>query len=62
MHFKYIGYLVDSLLYREAGPLMVSPTGQFIVPSTLPGALLVNFITKNLQDAKQKNIEYQRLV
>lgn len=39
---------------------MVSPTGQFIVPATMPGALLVNFITKNLEDAKQKNNEYQR--
>lgn len=41
---------------------MVSPTGQFIVPATLPGDLLVNFITTNLKEADRKNREYQRLV
>ena len=31
----------------EAGPLMVSPTGQFIVPASCPGFLLFDFITEN---------------
>ncbi|KAJ8970873.1 hypothetical protein NQ314_000998 [Rhamnusium bicolor] len=49
----------EIVVETEAGPLMVSPTGQFIVPSTLPGALLVNFITTNLEEAHNKNREYQ---
>lgn len=39
---------------------MVSPTGQFIVPCSLPGNLLVNFITTNLKDAYDKKTTYQR--
>uniref|UniRef100_A0A8D8PWF6 T-cell activation inhibitor, mitochondrial n=1 Tax=Cacopsylla melanoneura TaxID=428564 RepID=A0A8D8PWF6_9HEMI len=35
----------------EAGPLMVSPTGQFIVPASCPPSLLVSFITENLEEA-----------
>lgn len=42
----------------EAGPLMVSPTGQFIVPSSCPGFLLVSFITENLKMAAQRTEEY----
>ncbi|KAL1458767.1 hypothetical protein WDU94_008883 [Cyamophila willieti] len=36
----------------EAGPLMVSPTGQFIVPASCPPSLLVNFITEHLEEAE----------
>lgn len=39
---------------------MVSPTGQFIVPASCPGFLLVNFITDNLVIAKEKMILYQK--
>lgn len=39
---------------------MVSPTGQFIVPCTIPGTLLVNFITNHLQEATERNFQYQR--
>ncbi|KAJ8920872.1 hypothetical protein NQ315_015665 [Exocentrus adspersus] len=49
----------EIVVETEAGPLMVSPTGQFIVPATLPGEILVNFITKNLEEAGKKNGEYQ---
>nr|XP_023025344.1 T-cell activation inhibitor, mitochondrial isoform X1 [Leptinotarsa decemlineata] len=49
----------EMVVETEAGPLMVSPTGQFIVPSSIPGELLVNFITKNLHLASQRNREYQ---
>lgn len=34
-----------------AGPLMVSPTGQFIVPASCPGSLVVNFIDSNMEEA-----------
>lgn len=46
------------MYFREAGPLMVSPTGQFIVPSTCPGFLLVNFITENMEEAARLTVEY----
>lgn len=39
---------------------MVSPTGQFIVPATHPGSLLVDFITTNIDEAKQKQIMYDK--
>lgn len=39
---------------------MVSPTGQLIVPATHPGALLVDFITKNMEDARQRQISYNK--
>lgn len=35
----------------EAGPLMLSPGGQFITPSSCPVSLLVNFISENLTEA-----------
>lgn len=39
---------------------MVSPTGQFIVPSTCPGSLLVDFITDNLSDAAHRTSVYKQ--
>lgn len=49
----------ELVVETEAGPLMVSPTGQFIVPSSCPSTLLVNFITDNLDEAKRLNKHYQ---
>lgn len=46
----------------EAAPLMVSPTGQFIVPASCPSFLLVAFITEHLDEAKRLNKHYQRYV
>lgn len=46
--------------FSEAGPLMVSPTGQFIIPSSLPGQLLVNFLTENMEEAKIKAKNYEQ--
>ncbi|KAH8302627.1 hypothetical protein KR044_009003 [Drosophila immigrans] len=42
----------------EAGPLMVSPTGQFITPATCPGAILVDFITQNMKLARVRIDKY----
>ncbi|KAH8366181.1 hypothetical protein KR093_010055, partial [Drosophila rubida] len=42
----------------EAGPLMVSPTGQFITPATCPGAILVDFITQNMKLARDRMAKY----
>lgn len=53
--FKNFEIVVET----EAGPLMVSPTGQFIVPSSCPGSLLVSFLTDNLQDASNRIKKYQ---
>ncbi|KAL4716371.1 hypothetical protein ACJJTC_006733 [Scirpophaga incertulas] len=42
----------------EAGPLMVSPTGQFITPSSCPTSELVTFIANNLDEATTLMTEY----
>lgn len=39
---------------------MVSPTGQFIIPATYPGFLLVDFITNNMVEAKDKIVKYSQ--
>lgn len=39
---------------------MLSPTGQFIVPSSCPGFLLVNFITENLNEAAKRLAHYNK--
>ncbi|XP_057670464.1 T-cell activation inhibitor, mitochondrial-like [Diorhabda carinulata] len=49
----------EIVVETEAGPVMVSPTGQFIVPSTIPGSYLVNFITNNLDHASKKMTIYK---
>ncbi|CAH0556463.1 unnamed protein product [Brassicogethes aeneus] len=50
----------EIVVETEAGPLMLSPTGQFIVPCTLPGSLLVGFITSNLEEAKKRMENYNK--
>ncbi|CAK1600882.1 unnamed protein product [Parnassius mnemosyne] len=42
----------------EAGPLMVSPTGQFITPSSCPADELIAFIANNLDEATLLLTEY----
>lgn len=39
---------------------MVSPTGQLIAPATIPGFMLVDFISSNLEEAKNKANIYKR--
>lgn len=48
--------------YRAAGPLMLSPTGQILAPSSCPPWLLVNFITENMDQAKEMISDYQRSI
>lgn len=45
----------------EAGPLMLSPTGQFIVPASCPAFLLIDFISKHMAEAQLKMEEYKRM-
>lgn len=42
----------------EAGPLMLSPTGQFIVPASCPAFLLVDFISKHMDEASRLLEQY----
>lgn len=48
----------EIVIEPEAGPLMVSPTGQFITPSSCPAEQLVAFIAKNLDQATLLMTEY----
>lgn len=48
--------------FRAAGPLMLSPTGQILAPSSCPPWLLVNFITENMEEAKKMIKDYERFV
>uniref|UniRef100_A0A1L8E2U1 Putative t-cell activation inhibitor mitochondrial n=1 Tax=Nyssomyia neivai TaxID=330878 RepID=A0A1L8E2U1_9DIPT len=49
----------EIVIESEAGPLMVSPTGQFIAPSTCPGGILVDFISSNLTEARERSKLYK---
>ncbi|XP_046739506.1 T-cell activation inhibitor, mitochondrial [Diprion similis] len=51
----------EIVVETEAGPLMLSPTGQFIVPSSCPSFLLISFITENLNAATQRLNHYNRV-
>ncbi|XP_055386140.1 T-cell activation inhibitor, mitochondrial [Condylostylus longicornis] len=50
----------EIVIESEAGPLMISPTGQIITPATCPGFMLIDFITTNLDEARQKAETYKR--
>lgn len=50
----------ELVVESESGPLMVSPTGQLISPSTCPGFLLVDFISKNLDEADIRKAAYDK--
>ncbi|KAK8780122.1 hypothetical protein V5799_018540 [Amblyomma americanum] len=43
----------------EAGPLMLSPTGQFLAPASCPPALLVDFVGSRLSAAEQRRLLYR---
>lgn len=62
MYIDMINAAFIYFFYSEAGPLMVSPTGQFIVPSSCPASILVNFISENLEEASRLLEEYKRLL
>ncbi|XP_008204888.1 T-cell activation inhibitor, mitochondrial isoform X1 [Nasonia vitripennis] len=51
----------EIVIEAEAGPLMLSPTGQFIVPSSCPSFLLVSFITENLEEATKRLHHYNNI-
>lgn len=43
----------------EAGPLMLSPTGQFIAPSSCPASLLVSYLSEHMAEAERLLNNYQ---
>jgi len=45
---------LELVVETHAGPLMVSPTGQIIVPSSCPPFLMINFISQHMEEAKEK--------
>ncbi|XP_024086015.1 T-cell activation inhibitor, mitochondrial isoform X2 [Cimex lectularius] len=49
----------ELVVETEAGPLMLSPMGQFIVPCSCPSTLLVNFITDNMKEATRLLQQYK---
>lgn len=49
---------IINVIFREAGPLMVSPTGQFITPSSCPADELIAYMGKHLDEATQLLTEY----
>ncbi|XP_067646478.1 T-cell activation inhibitor, mitochondrial isoform X2 [Eurosta solidaginis] len=49
----------EIVIESEAGPLMVNPEGQLIAPATCPGFMLVDFLTANLNTAKENTKKYQ---
>lgn len=53
---------LELVVESDSGPLMVSPTGQIIVPSSCPPFLLVNFITEKMEEASVKLDQYKRQV
>ncbi|CRK86368.1 CLUMA_CG000214, isoform A [Clunio marinus] len=50
----------ELVVESESGPLMVSPTGQLIAPSSCPGFLLIDFFTKNLEEATIRQAAYKK--
>lgn len=41
---------------------MLSPTGQFIAPSSCPGSILVDFLTTHLDEATKLIAEYKKFL
>ncbi|XP_042858322.1 T-cell activation inhibitor, mitochondrial-like [Penaeus japonicus] len=50
---------IQLVVESASGPLMVSPTGQILVPSSCPPAHLVNFITENMGEAERMINNYK---
>ncbi|KAG5674569.1 hypothetical protein PVAND_004523 [Polypedilum vanderplanki] len=50
----------ELVVESESAPLSVGITGQFLLPSACPAFLIVDFITKNLEEAKIRKIAYNK--
>lgn len=57
--FEYVVLMICFCISSESGPLMISPTGQIIVPAACPGSIVVDFMSNHLQEASQKADEYK---
>ncbi|ESO89737.1 hypothetical protein LOTGIDRAFT_192633 [Lottia gigantea] len=52
---------IQMVVESEAGPLAVSKCGQFLIPASLPGSMIVEFIAKNKKHASvllRDNVRY----
>jgi hypothetical protein len=49
----------EIVVESDAGPLMLSPTGQFIAPASCPAALLIDFLDEHLHDASSLLEHYE---
>eukprot|EP00106_Octopus_bimaculoides_P000644 XP_014768086.1 PREDICTED: T-cell activation inhibitor, mitochondrial-like isoform X1 [Octopus bimaculoides] len=52
----------ELVLECQSGPFAVSPTGQFLIPGSCPGSLVIEFINKNKALAKQLLAQALRLL
>ena len=52
-------YLFHLVVEGEAGPLMLSPSGQFITPAGIPASLLISFISDNMAEARKRLDQYE---
>lgn len=52
-HAHFNGKGLQLVIESEAGPLMVSPTGQIIAPSSCPGDILCEFVANHGQEARR---------
>uniref|UniRef100_A0A0A9Z0P0 T-cell activation inhibitor, mitochondrial n=2 Tax=Lygus hesperus TaxID=30085 RepID=A0A0A9Z0P0_LYGHE len=50
----------ELVVETEAGPMMLSPTGQFILPCSCPSFLLVSFISENMGRALELIDKYMK--
>lgn len=47
------------MVESENGPLMLSPSGEFIVPAGCPASLFVRFVSEHLQEARSAMVRYR---
>ncbi|KAI1297252.1 T-cell activation inhibitor, mitochondrial [Halotydeus destructor] len=50
---------IELVVECDAGPLMLSPYGQFIAPASCPAAILIDYMTSNLNVARRRAVSYQ---
>ncbi|KAK3085881.1 hypothetical protein FSP39_009991 [Pinctada imbricata] len=52
---------LEMVVESEAAPLTVSALGQFLTPCTIPGAILIQFVSKNTDEVENLLHEVRRL-
>jgi hypothetical protein len=57
-----IAFFGVQVVENESAPLSVGMTGQLLLPSTCPAFLIIDFITKNLEEATIRKNAYNKCV